>query len=86
LYSTDFLLFFVAGRLPLGQLLIWVNIPEVWGKLKALMANENVVDKLSILPDFSNKKALITPIYNSPGSTVVEFLVSWSRTQGWRFN
>ncbi|WP_298488087.1 sodium:solute symporter family protein [uncultured Maribacter sp.] len=56
---TDFLLFFVAMAGSIGAAYFLVNIPEVGG-IKALMANENVSNKLSILPDFSNKKALIT--------------------------
>ncbi|MBT8279950.1 MAG: Na+:solute symporter [Muriicola sp.] len=56
---TDFLLFFVAMAGAIGAAYYLVNIPEVGG-IKALMANENVTDKLSILPDFSNTQALIT--------------------------
>ena len=56
---TDFLLFFVAMAGSIGAAYFLVNIPEIGG-IKALMANENVSDKLSILPDFSNRKALIT--------------------------
>ena len=56
---TDFLLFFVAMAGAIGAAYYLVNIPEVGG-IKALMANENVASKLNILPDFSNKKALIT--------------------------
>jgi len=56
---TDFLLFFVAMAGAIGAAYYLVNIPEVGG-IKALMANEHVIDKLSILPDFSNKQALIT--------------------------
>jgi len=56
---TDFLLFFVAMAGAIGAAYYLVNIPEVGG-IKALMANENVAGKLSILPDFSNKQALIT--------------------------
>ncbi|TLP73005.1 sodium:solute symporter family protein [Maribacter sp. ACAM166] len=56
---TDFLLFFVAMAGAIGAAYYLVNIPEVGG-IKALMANENVSDKLNILPDFSNKKTLIT--------------------------
>ncbi|PCJ95239.1 MAG: Na+:solute symporter [Flavobacteriaceae bacterium] len=56
---TDFLLFFVAMGGAIGAAYYLVNIPEVGG-INALMAHENVVDKLNILPDFSNKKALIT--------------------------
>ena len=56
---TDFVLFFVAMGGAIGAAYYLVNIPEVGG-IEALMANENVIDKLSILPDFSNKQALIT--------------------------
>lgn len=56
---TDFLLFFVAMAGAIGAAYYLVNIPEVGG-IEALMANENVSEKLNILPDFSNKKALIT--------------------------
>ena len=56
---TDFLLFFVAMAGAIGAAFYLVNIPEVGG-IEALMVNENVVDKLSILPDFSDRKALIT--------------------------
>ncbi len=56
---TDFILFFVAMGGAIGAAYFLVNMPEVGG-IKALMANENVADKLSILPDFSDKKALIT--------------------------
>jgi solute:Na+ symporter, SSS family len=56
---TDFLLFFVAMAGAIGAAFYLVNLPEVGG-ISALMANENVTDKLSILPDFSNTKAVIT--------------------------
>ncbi len=56
---TDFLLFFVAMSGAIGAAYYLVNIPEVGG-LEALMANENVISKLDILPDFSNKKLLVT--------------------------
>lgn len=56
---TDFILFFTAMIGAIGAAYYLVNLPEVGG-LEALMTNENVVDKLSILPDFSNKQALIT--------------------------
>ena len=56
---TDFLLFFVAMAGAIGAAYYLVNIPEVGG-INALLANENVADKLSILPDFSNKNAMIT--------------------------
>ncbi len=56
---TDFVLFFVAMAGAIGAAYYLVNIPEVGG-IDALMANENVADKLSILPDFSDRKTLIT--------------------------
>jgi Na+/proline symporter len=56
---TDFVLFFVAMGGAIGAAYYLVNIPEVGG-MEALMANEHVADKLSILPDFSDKHALIT--------------------------
>jgi Na+/proline symporter len=56
---TDFVLFFVAMGGAIGAAFYLVNIPEVGG-IQNLLANENVVDKLSILPDFNNKNTLIT--------------------------
>ena len=56
---TDFVLFFVAMAGAVGAAYYLVNIPEVGG-IEALMANENVADKLNILPDFDNKQVLIT--------------------------
>ena len=56
---TDFLLFFVAMAGSIGAAYYLVNIPEVGG-IQALLANENVADKLSILPDFSDADAMIT--------------------------
>jgi len=56
---TDFILFFVAMGGAIWAAVYLVNIPEVGG-IHALLTNENVVDKLSILPDFSNTEALIT--------------------------
>jgi Na+/proline symporter len=56
---TDFVLFFVAMGGAIFAAYYLVNIPEVGG-LEALLDNENVKDKLSILPDFSDKNAVIT--------------------------
>ena len=56
---TDFVLFFVAMAGAIGAAYYLVNLPEVGG-IEALLTNENVVGKLSILPDFSNTEALIT--------------------------
>ncbi len=56
---TDFILFFVAMSGAIGAAYYLVNIPEVGG-IHALMEHEAVASKLNILPDFSNKKALVT--------------------------
>lgn len=56
---TDFILFFTAMAGALGAAYYLVGLPEVGG-LEALLQHENVVNKLNILPDFSNTEALIT--------------------------
>lgn len=56
---TDFLLFFVAMAGAIGAAFYLVNIPEVGG-IEALIAHENVADKLNILPDFDNTSVLVT--------------------------
>jgi solute:Na+ symporter, SSS family len=56
---TDFILFFTAMAGAIGAAFYLVNIPEVGG-IQALLTHENVIDKLSILPDFSDKEAIIT--------------------------
>jgi len=56
---TDFILFFVAMGGAIWAAVYLVNLPEVGG-IEALLAHENVVDKLSILPDFNDTEALIT--------------------------
>ena len=56
---TDFILFFTAMAGAIGAAYYLVGLPEVGG-LEALLQHENVVDKLNILPDFSNTEALIT--------------------------
>jgi len=56
---TDFVLFIVAMGGAIAAAYYLVNIPEVGG-IDAIMANANVQDKISILPDFSNRQALIT--------------------------
>ncbi|MEE9361997.1 MAG: sodium:solute symporter family protein [Cellulophaga sp.] len=66
---TDFVLFFLAMGGAIGAAYYLVNIPEVGG-IEALMAHENVKDKLSILPDFSNTKAVITLL-------VIPLAVQW---------
>ena len=66
---TDFVLFFVAIAGAVGAAYYLVNIPEVGG-LQALLAHENVSDKLSILPDFSDTEALI-------GILIIPLAVQW---------
>lgn len=56
---SDFLLFFVAMAGAIGAAIFLVNLPEVGG-IQAVLQHKNVMDKLSILPDFSDTKALIT--------------------------
>ena len=56
---TDFILFFTAMAGAVGAAYYLVGLPEVGG-LEALLQHENVVDKLNILPDFTDKEALIT--------------------------
>ena len=56
---TDVILFFVAMGGAIGAAYHLVNLPEVGG-MQALLTHENVIDKISILPDFGNSEALIT--------------------------
>ena len=56
---TDVILFFVAMGGAIGAAYYLVNLPEVGG-IQALLANENVAGKISILPDFGNNEAVIT--------------------------
>ena len=56
---TDLILFFVAMGGAIGAAYYLVNLPEVGG-IESLLAHENVVGKISILPDFDNREALIT--------------------------
>jgi len=56
---TDFILFFTAMAGAIAAAYYVVGLPEVGG-MKALLAHENVIGKLSLLPDFSDKEALIT--------------------------
>ena len=55
---TDFILFFVAMTGSIGSAYYLVNIPEVGG-IQTLINHPNVIDKISIFPDFSNTEQLI---------------------------
>jgi SSS family solute:Na+ symporter len=56
---TDFILFFTAMAGSIGAAYYLMNLPKIGG-IEAIIAHENVADKLSILPDFSNTEAVIT--------------------------
>ncbi|NNL79500.1 MAG: Na+:solute symporter [Flavobacteriaceae bacterium] len=56
---TDFILFFTAMAGAIGAAYFLVGLPEVGG-LGALLQNEVVSSKLSILPDFNDTEAMIT--------------------------
>lgn len=66
---TDFVLFFVAMGGAIGAAFYLINIPEVGG-LSALIAHENVVDKIDLLPKLDNKEQLI-------GLLVIPLAVQW---------
>ena len=66
---TDFLLFFVAMAGSIGAAYYLVNLPEVGG-MTALLNHDNVSNKLSILPNFSDAQALITLL-------VIPLAVQW---------
>ena len=56
---TDFLLFFVAMIGAIGAAVVSVGHPEVGGLTK-LFSHPAIQDKISILPDFSNRELLTT--------------------------
>ena len=55
---TDVILFFVAMGGAIGAAVYLVNLPEVGG-IESLLSNENVINKISILPDFNDTETLI---------------------------
>ncbi|MEX2483561.1 MAG: sodium:solute symporter family protein [Brumimicrobium sp.] len=66
---TDFLLFFVAMAGSIGAAYYLVNLPEVGG-IANMITHENVQNKIDLLPDFSNKEALI-------GILIIPLAVQW---------
>ena len=66
---TDFILFFTAMAGSIGAAIYLVNLPEVGG-ISAVISNENIADKISILPDISDKETLITLL-------IIPFAVQW---------
>ncbi|RMG24067.1 MAG: Na+:solute symporter [Bacteroidetes bacterium] len=70
---TDFLLFFVAMIGAFGAAVVAVGHPDVGG-LGQLFAHEQLVGKLSLLPDFSNPNEFI-PILLIP--LAIQWWASW---------
>jgi solute:Na+ symporter, SSS family len=56
---TDFVLFFTAMIGSIAAAVVAVGQPEVGG-LQGLLTHPNVVDKMSLLPDFGDRDALLT--------------------------
>ncbi|WPP51484.1 sodium:solute symporter family protein [Catalinimonas niigatensis] len=56
---TDFFQFIISMVGTIGAAIILINLPQV-GSLEALVSHENVVPKMSMLPDFSNTDIVIT--------------------------
>ncbi len=69
---TDFIQFIIAMVGSIWATIYIVNLPEVGG-IQNLLSHDNVVDKLDILPDFSNSEALITLF-------IIPFAVQWWST------
>ena len=70
---TDFILFFVAMIGSIGAAYYLVNLPEVGG-MTNLISNQNISDKLSILPNFDDPDLYI-PILIVP--LAVQWWSSW---------
>ena len=56
---TDFILFFTAMAGAIGSAYYIINLPEIDG-LTSLLSHPQVVDKLSMFPDLSDKELFIT--------------------------
>ena len=56
---TDFILFFAAMAGGIGAAYYCVNLPEVGG-MEGLMSHSEVIDKLTILPDFNDTSLVVT--------------------------
>lgn len=69
---TDFVQFILAMAGSIWATIYIVNLPEIGG-LDTLLAHENVQGQLDMLPDFSNKEALITLF-------IIPFAVQWWST------
>lgn len=69
---TDMIQFAIAMVGSIWATIYIVNMPEIGG-LSNLLTNENVTNKLNILPDFSNTEMLITLF-------IIPFAVQWWST------
>ncbi|MCH3883078.1 sodium:solute symporter family protein [Tenacibaculum aquimarinum] len=69
---TDFVQFIIAMIGSVWATIYIVNLPEIGG-LTQLLTHENVSGQLAMLPDFSNKEALITLF-------IIPFAVQWWST------
>jgi solute:Na+ symporter, SSS family len=69
---TDFIQFIIAMIGSVWATMYIINLPEIGG-LNSLLTHPNVSDKLNILPDFTNSKAVITLI-------IIPFAVQWWST------
>lgn len=66
---TDFVQFIIAMIGSVIAAVVAVNLPQVGG-LQKLLTNPNVIDKLSILPDFNNTELVIIVL-------IIPFAVQW---------
>lgn len=69
---TDFIQFIIAMLGSVWATIYIVGLPEIGG-LDTLLTHETVINKLSILPDFSNTEVLITLF-------IIPFAVQWWST------
>ncbi len=69
---TDFILFIIAMAGSIAAAYYAVTLPEVGG-LSALVSHPNVVGKLSLLPDFNDRAAVLTVL-------VVPLAIQWWST------
>ena len=69
---TDFIQFIIAMIGSVWATIYIVNLPEIGG-LNTLLTHTNVSDKLNILPDFTDSKAIVTLL-------IIPFAVQWWST------
>ncbi len=69
---TDFVQFIIAMVGSVWATIYIVNLPEIGG-ITNLISHKNVIDKINILPDFSNTEAVVTLL-------IIPFAVQWWST------